>query len=58
MTNATVISDSEIRHRSDTRGVVITRVQKIEVNGRTFEARYWTQFETGALDHIDSVEVS
>jgi hypothetical protein len=53
----TIIEDREVLHRSETRGVVITRVQKIEIGGRRFEARYWTQFETGALHHIDSLEL-
>ena len=53
----TIIEDREVLHRSETRGVVITRVQKIEIDGRRFEARYWTQFETGALHHIDSHEL-
>ena len=53
-----ILSDREIRHRAETRGVVITRVQKIAIGDRIFEARYWTQFETGALHHIDSVEMN
>ena len=53
----TIISDRQIPHHSNTRGVVVTRIQTINVDGRIFEARYWTQFETGAVHHIDSVEV-
>ena len=53
----TILSDRQIAHRSDTRGVVVTRIQTISIDGRTFEARYWTQFETGAFHHNDSVEV-
>lgn len=53
-----IISDDQVRHRSETKGVVITRVQRIRsADGRTFEARYWSQFETGALHHVDSFEV-
>jgi len=55
----TIIEDRQVAHRSETRGVVVTRVQKIATgDGRLFEARYWTQFETGQLHHIDSVEVA
>jgi hypothetical protein len=52
-----IVSDREIAHRSETQGVVVTRVQIIEAGDRRFEARYWTQFETGALHHVDSIEI-
>jgi hypothetical protein len=51
-------SDREILHRSETRGVVVTRVQIVEIAGKLFKCSFWTQFETGALHHIDSVEIT
>lgn len=53
-----VISDTNIKHRSETRGVVVTRVQIIEINGKRFKASYWSHFETGKLHHIDSVTLT
>jgi hypothetical protein len=53
-----VISDREVLHRADTRGVVITRVQTVEMAGRRFENRTWANWETGETHHIDSVEIA
>jgi hypothetical protein len=51
-----IISDRQIRHRSETRGAVVTREQVLVANGRTFDVRFWHQFETGKLIRVDSVE--
>jgi hypothetical protein len=52
-----IISDRQIRHRSETRGAVVTREQVLVSNdGRTFDVAFWHQFETGALVRVDSVE--
>jgi hypothetical protein len=51
-----VISDREILHRADKQGVVITRQQVIEIDGARFVASYWSDWQTGALHHVDSVE--
>jgi len=49
-----VISDREVLHRSDARGVRITRVQIVEVDGQRFKCDFWTQWENGKLIRVDS----
>ena len=50
-----ILSDTQIRHRSETRGVVITRTQRIAVDGKRYVGNFWTNFETGILSHIESI---
>ena len=52
-----ILSDTQVRHRSETRGIVITRQQVIEIDGKKFRADYWSNFESGALHHIDSTQI-
>jgi hypothetical protein len=53
-----ILEDREILHPVGTRGLRVTRVQTIEIGGKRFKASFWHQFETGALHHVDSVEVT
>lgn len=52
---AKILSDKDVLHRGETRGVVVTRVQEIEVGDTRFTVRYWSNFDTGNLHHIESV---
>ncbi len=49
-----IIRDREILHRTDTRGIVVTREQVIEIDGVRFVAHFWTNFDTGSFHHVDS----
>jgi hypothetical protein len=49
-----IISDRNVLHRADTQGIVITREQVIEIDGRRHRAVYWSDWQTGTLHHIDS----
>lgn len=42
-----VVSDRQVLHRADTKGIVVTRVVVDRMAGRTFEHKYWTNWETG-----------
>jgi len=52
--NIQIISDRPIRHRACTQGIVVTREQVIEIDGVRHIARYWSDWQTGALHHVDS----
>jgi len=52
-----IISDKQIQHRADTQGVVISRQQIIEIDGKQFRCDFWTVWETGKLHHVDSVAI-
>ncbi len=52
-----VIEDREIRHLAGTCGVRIGRVQIVKFEGVLTEVRFWYQWETGKLHHIDSFEI-
>ena len=49
-----VISDRQVLHRASTSGIVITRVQVVEVEGKQFDVNFWSDFTTGRLHHITS----
>jgi len=53
-----IISEHEVLHRADTRGVVIAKVQRCRMGGVVADVRTWVQWETGAVHHIDSVPVA
>ena len=51
--NAKLISERDVRHNDATgNGVVIGKVQTVEVNGQRFEVDLWYQWETGKLHHV------
>jgi hypothetical protein len=52
--NIQIISDRPIRHRASVQGLVVTREQVIEIDGVRHIARYWSDWQTGALHHVDS----
>lgn len=52
-----IISDNQIQHRADTQGVVISRQQIIEIDGKRFRCDFWTIWETGKFHHVDSVSI-
>lgn len=55
--NATILSDTQVMHRADHRGVVIGRQQVIMVDGAKYRVDFWYQWETGRLHHVDSVAI-
>lgn len=53
-----IVSDMEILHRADeTRGIRITRIQRISYHGVLKDARFWTDLATGNIHHIELAEV-
>lgn len=42
-----VISDHQVMHRADTKGVVVVRVLVDEMDGRRFEHKFWADWESG-----------
>ena len=52
-----IISDKQIQHRADIQGIVISRQQIIEIDGKQFRCDYWSVWETGKLHHVDSVAI-
>jgi hypothetical protein len=49
-----IISDTQVPHRADTQGVVVTRRQLVEVDGQRFECLFWHDWNTGRLVRVDS----
>jgi len=56
MVDYEILTDRQVLHRADTRGIVVTQVQTIRVEGRLFEVKFWRDWETGSLQRVDSVE--
>jgi hypothetical protein len=52
--NATIISDKQITHPANAQGIRVTREQLIEIEGKRFIARFWSDWQTGALHHVES----
>lgn len=55
--NTRIIEDRQIQHRASEQGPRITRVQRIEVDGRQFIAEYWHDWQTMKLITVTSREV-
>jgi hypothetical protein len=53
-----IISDRQVQHRAETQGTVITRVQRHSIDGKVFEARWWHDWQSGALVRVDSQPVA
>lgn len=53
-----IISETIVQHTSSTRGVVIGKVQRVKLGDMVADVRFWFNWETGSLHHIDSVPVA
>ena len=53
-----IISDRQVLHRADAKGIVVTRVLIDRCAGRTFEHKFWTNWETGDHHHTDTRELA
>jgi hypothetical protein len=52
-----IVSDRQVLHRAGRPGVVVTRVLIDRIAGRTFEHKFWSNWETGSHHHVDTREL-
>ena len=56
-----ILETKDIRHRASEQGVVIGKIQTVQVLNedgvevRREQNRFWYRWETGKLDHVDTV---
>lgn len=53
-----VLKSKEVLHRSDTRGVVMSRWEVVRVDDTYHIAEFWSQWETGKLVRVGSREIT
>jgi hypothetical protein len=54
-----LLSSESVKHRADTRGIVVGRVDRVRLGERTFEHTYWYTWDAPGcpIHHMDSREV-
>lgn len=52
--------DRRVPHRSDEQGIVISRVQIMRhvESGKRFQTNYWSDWATGRIDHLETIELN